>query len=161
MKITYTPNDGEAREFIFRPGELSNIEAELIEIQGGELWATYEDFGRHFMNGGMRAYRAALWICLRRVNPKIKFMDVSFRVDEIDVDLEQEERDRIQAAIEGDQDLDDDQREAMIDLLEEGGPSDQQLIRSLANHPGPEFIEGAVAEPVGKDSESVSTTSST
>ena len=161
MKIIYTPSDGERQEFIFRPGELTNVEAEMIEIQGGEAWDTYEEFGRKFMNGNMRAYRAALWICLKRhQDPKIKFMDVSFRVDQIDVDLEEDEKERIYTAIESDENIDPEQRELMLEMLGEGG-QDQKVIKELDQFPGPDFIEGAVAEPVGKDDESVSATSST
>jgi len=126
----------------------------MIEIQGGEAWDTYEDFGRKFMSGSMRAYRAALWICLKREDPKIKFLDVSFRVDELDVDLEEDEKGRIYAAIEGDENIDDEQREQMLAMLKEG-TDDQQVLKQIPD------LETVVGEPVGKESESVALTSST
>ena len=153
MKIIYTPTDGEKREFIFRPGELTNVETEMIEIQGGEAWDTYEDFGRKFMSGSMRAYRAALWICLKRQDPKIKFLDVSFRVDELDVDLEDDEKGRIYAAIEGDENIDDEQREQMLALLKEG-TDDQAVLKQIPD------LETVVGEPMGKGEPVESTISS-
>lgn len=155
MKITYVPIDGEKREFIFRPGELTNLEAELIEIQGGEIWDSYEEFGRLFMNGNMRAYRAALWVCLRREQPRLKFNDLSFRVDQLNVELEEDERDRIVAAIADDIDIEEEQREALLSILAEGG-QDQMVIKQLSQP-----IMEKAAESVGKDAESVSTTNST
>lgn len=149
MKLTFRPTDGEERSFIFRPNELDNREAELIENVGGEAWATWEEFGRKFMLGSIRAYRAALWLLLRRENPRIKFGEISFRVDQLDVDLEDDEFKRITDALEQDDTIDPEQREHLKELMSEGRA--ELAVLEADQDPGPDFIQAAVAEPVGKD----------
>jgi hypothetical protein len=148
MKITYRPTDGPERSWLFRPNDLDNREAELIENVGGEAWATWEEFGRKFMLGSIRAYRAALWLLLRRENPRLRFNDVGFKVDQLDVDLEDEEFQRITEALEQDETIDPEQREHLKELMAEG--RNELAAIDLNDQQGPEFLEAAVAEPVGK-----------
>lgn len=152
MKIIHKPVDGERKEYTFRPGELSNFEAEAIEDRTDWNW---EEFAAKFMNGNMRAYRAALWTCLRRENPRIKYDDVSFRVDEIDVDLEEDEKNRLWARVENDQSLDDDEREAMLSILGEGlnreDVDNPEIVETAVEKLDQIVSEEAVTEPVGKD----------
>jgi hypothetical protein len=77
--ITYTPHDGEPREWPFDPDEIDNTDAELIELCGGELWDSYDEWLYMMGRGNMRSYRAILWMLLRRTNPGLEFDAVKFR----------------------------------------------------------------------------------
>jgi hypothetical protein len=159
MKITYRPTNGPERSFIFRPNELDNRQAELIENVGGEAWATWEEFGRKFMMGSIRAYRAALWLLLKEENPRLRFGDVSFQVDQLEVDLEDEEFNRIADALELDENLDPEQREHLMEMMTEG--RDQIAALRELDQDSSVKVEAVVAEPVGKENPADAPTSST
>jgi len=115
MLITYTPADGDKREWEFKPAKLISAEAEAIEDATG--W-TFDEFGEKFLGGSMKAKRAALWILLRRETPTLRFRELSITPEEVVVDLEPDEAERLRAAIEGDEDLDPRQRDAILGMLE-------------------------------------------
>lgn len=98
MQITYRPAGGERRSFRFRPAELRSVEAEAIEFVGGQVWDNFDDFGRLFLSGSRRAWRAALWTCLRRTDPSLAFDDLDVGVYEVLVEWDEEELARIEAA---------------------------------------------------------------
>lgn len=114
MRLIYTPEDGEKREWLFAPMHLMTPESEAIEEVGGALWDNYDDFGVKFMNGNRRAYRAALWIMLRRENPSLRFAELSVRADEIDIDFDDAEQARIREVMLADPDIDDQERERLL-----------------------------------------------
>jgi hypothetical protein len=119
MKVIYTPEDAERQEFTFRPGELMSPEAEALEECGGAAWATFEEYGEKFMAGSLKARRAALWILLRRSDPKLRFSDLVVRVDELNVRYDEDELSRIKETIEADDTLTDAERaEALAAVLE-------------------------------------------
>lgn len=120
MKLTLTQDDGSLQEYDFQPTRLMSPEAEAIEDAGGPAWTTFEQFGRKFMSGSQRAYRVALWVCMKRAQPGIRLSDVSFRVDQLTVAYSDEETRRIREAIEADPDLDEDQRDNLLGLIGEG-----------------------------------------
>lgn len=132
MLITYTPADGEKREFEFRPGKLGNLDAEAIEDATG--W-TYAAFGERFLAGSMKAARAVLWICLRaeQGQHRLKFSEVSFTADELSIDYDAAEAAQLREAIEANPDIDPEQREAVLAVL------DQSAIRHMEKdvEPGP------------------------
>lgn len=117
MIITYTPDDGDSQEYEFMPGKLMNAEAEAIEDVGGQAWSTFEEFGVKFFRGSARARRAALWIAMKRGNPRLKFSDVSFRADQVSVDYSAKERAVILEAMLADPDLDEEQRANLTTAL--------------------------------------------
>jgi hypothetical protein len=119
VRLVWTPEEGEKREFSFRPNKLMSVEAELIESLGGEAWETFDEFGRLFMKGNRRAYRAALFVLLKRTEPGRKFRDLNLRADEIAVDYEDDELAQILARVELDDDIDPEQRELLIASLGE------------------------------------------
>lgn len=118
MRLIYTPEDGEKQEFSFVPARLMSPEAEAIENVGGDAWESFDEFGIKFMKGNRRAYRAALWIMLRRSNPALKFAHLVIRMDEISIDFDQPEREAIRAAIVGDEDMDESQRARLLSEMD-------------------------------------------
>ena len=110
MLIIYTPEDGPRQEFTFRPGELMSPEAEALEGAPGRSWSTFEEYGELFMSGSLKARRAALWILLRRDDPKLRFTDLVIRVKELSVRYDEDELARIRENIEADTTLTDEER---------------------------------------------------
>lgn len=95
MKLVYTPEGEAPQEFIFRPLEINELDAEDIEDVGGNTWDNYDEFGSAFFGGKWKAIRAALWVCMRATNPDLGFDQVKFKINEVDIFLEDEERARI------------------------------------------------------------------
>lgn len=82
-KLIYAPEDGEQREWEFDPTKLMSVEAEAIEEVGGTQWDTYGAFLDKLNRGGAKAWRAALWIMLRRENPTLQFSHLVIRANEM------------------------------------------------------------------------------
>jgi len=118
VRLIYAPEGGERQEWSFRPNELLSPEAEAMEDAGP--WGTFEEFGRRFMSGNLRARRAALWVMLRRADPALRLSDLVVRVDELDVEYEPDEIDRLRTLIETNAFLTDDERAEALALLEQG-----------------------------------------
>jgi len=135
MLLVYTPEDGERQEFVFRPLEMNNLDAEDIEEVGGNVWDNFDDFTDAFHQNKTRAIRAALWISLRATNPDVEFDHVGFKRAEIGVFLQPDERERIRQS------------------LHEGILTDEQAAQAKQ-------ILAATSEP-GKDEPVESDTSST
>jgi len=115
MLIIYTPEGGERQEWAFTPAKLRSTEAEVIERHTG--W-TYQEFGEKFMAGSAQARHALLFVLLRRSNPTLKYGDVVFSLDELDVDLDAEEKARALEVLRAQgNDLSDEQREALEVLV--------------------------------------------
>jgi hypothetical protein len=110
MIITYTPDEGSPEEYDFNPGKLMSPEAEAIESVGDYAWDSFETFGAMFFKGNVRARRAALWIMKKRKNPRLKFDEVSFRANQVDVDYSPAERKLLLEAMLQDPDLDPEQK---------------------------------------------------
>lgn len=119
MIIKYRPDKGPAREFDFVPGDLESSDSEAVEAVGGAAWGTYEEFGALFFRGSQKAMRAALWVCLRREQPRLKFTDLSLRVNQIDVEYSAAERDAILTVMLADPNLDDDQRANLAKVVKD------------------------------------------
>lgn len=115
MRILYTPADGEKREWPFEPQKMLSIEAEAIETVTG--W-TFNEFGEKFVAGSTKAQHAVLWVLLRRENRGLKYGQVQFRMDELDVAFDPDELDAMREALENPEvELPADQREAMETYL--------------------------------------------
>jgi hypothetical protein len=83
--VIYQPVDGERQEFEYHPNELLSFDAEAIEDVGGPTWGTYEEFGEKLIGGNLKARRAVLWVMLRRQNPRLRFVDLVVRADEVKI----------------------------------------------------------------------------
>jgi len=132
VKLSLIHDDGTTEEFDFQPTRLMSPEAEAIEDAGGPAWDTFEQFGRKFMAGSQRAYRVALWVCMKRKTPGVRLADVSFRVDQLLVAYSEDETRRIREAIEADPDMDPEQRDNLLDLI--GGLDDTEADPALADY---------------------------
>jgi hypothetical protein len=116
MQLVYTPEGGEERRWEFEPARLMSVEAELIESVGGEAWDSWPEFANKFISGNRRAYRAALWIFLKRENPRLKFNELVVRVDELDLDFAPDEA---RKAIEENTELTEQERAELLAELDE------------------------------------------
>jgi hypothetical protein len=114
--ITYTPAEGEKREWQFTPRKLMSPEAEAIEKV--TKW-TFQEFGAKFLAGSMLAYRAVVWIMLKRENPPLRFDDVSICMDDISVGFDDQESAQIREVLLADPDLDPEQRANLTEILGE------------------------------------------
>lgn len=87
MKFSY---DG--RDYDLKPDELSGVEAELIEDAGGTQWETFGEWVSRLYRGGWRPLKVALWIMMRRENPKLGYEELaSIKLSEIQIDLTDED----------------------------------------------------------------------
>jgi len=113
--LTYTPDDGEKREFSFRPRKLVSAEAEALEDATG--W-TFDEFGQKFLAGSMKAKRAALWVLMKREQPTLKFRDLSITPDEVALDFESDEAAALREQLAADDTIDAEQRENVLAVLD-------------------------------------------
>lgn len=111
MRLIYSPEGGEAQEWDFIPGKMMSVEAEALEKATG--W-TYIEFGEKFMAGSTLARRALLWVMRRRTERGLKFSDVKFALDELDVDFSRDERVKLRQALLDSPDIDEAQREQIL-----------------------------------------------
>ena len=95
MLFRYTATGADPREWEFRPLKLPSAEAEAIERLTD--WE-YPEFGRKFMAGSIKAHHALLYVFLKRTIPTIKWGDVQFTADEIEIEYDRTEK---QAMIDG------------------------------------------------------------
>ena len=125
MIVTYKPADGDERSWTFRATEMSSGDAEDIEDAVGK---TFDEWQMALQMGGAKARRALLWIMLRRDTPGLRFRDVSFRMGELDLDYEPEEKARLRAEVEKIKDIPEADKAQVLALLadEEGqAPAEQ------------------------------------
>lgn len=86
MKITYAPQGGEPQVFQFDIARLTTDELEDLESVGGLQWGTFGEWANVANRGGWRAWRAGLWVMLKRQNPTLEFEQVKPAGAEMDVD---------------------------------------------------------------------------
>ena len=89
MLFRYTPTGATPHEWEFRPQKMASAEAEAIERLTD--W-TFPEFGRQFMAGSMKAQHAVLYVFLKRTIPTIKWGDVQFTADEIEIEYDRSEK---------------------------------------------------------------------
>jgi hypothetical protein len=88
MIVTYKPADADEQQWTFTPRKFPSHEAEAIENVTGWTW---DEFAGQVMKGSVRARRALLWILLRRQHPIIKFADIAFNTDELELEMDLDE----------------------------------------------------------------------
>ena len=76
---------------MFDPIGIDSTEAELIEEAGGDSWDTYDEWADLAERGGTRAFRALLWVCLRRKDPTLDFDSVVYRRNELSGEIVEDE----------------------------------------------------------------------
>lgn len=118
MKLTFTPPDGPVEEYDFIPGKLLSVEAEAIEDLKGARWDSFEEFGQLFLKGNAKAHRAALWIMKRRVEPGLRFEDLTFEIGALRMSFTDEEARKFEESIRANPDLDEEQKNYLVSTLD-------------------------------------------
>lgn len=117
MLVTYSPEGAEPQSFKFRPREIRASEAEMIERRAGK---SFEQWAQDVVNGSATARRVLLWHLLRRQHPALKWEDTpDFAWSEILVEREYKELVDLRAAIANAKILEDSEREAALDEIDE------------------------------------------
>ena len=88
VRLIYTPEGGDRQVFDFDVDKLRSIEAEDLEEAGGASWDTLMGWLDKFRRGSWKAWRAALWIMMRRQNPTLNFDDVAVDVGELEMETD-------------------------------------------------------------------------
>lgn len=115
MILTYTPAEGDKREWSFRPGKLPHYEAEAIEKKTG--W-TLAEFAQALPKGSVLAARAAVWVLLKREDPPLRFDQVAITSDEVSILFEAPEVQQILDSLDqAGAELDDDTRDQVRAML--------------------------------------------
>lgn len=120
MRITYTPEGADPQVFEFKPGKLMSPEAEAIERHTG---LTYKQFTEALGETSVLATHALLYVFLKRGNPTLKYDQIQFCMDEIEIDLDDDEAANAITELrrrQADRPLTDDEAEAMKQLEERG-----------------------------------------
>lgn len=92
MYLIYKPEGEDEQRWWFDPRKMKAREAEAIEKRTGWDW---QEVGDHLMKGSSLARRALLWTYLRREHHVLRFEDVDFAMDEVDLEFSKEELQRI------------------------------------------------------------------
>lgn len=97
MFVVYRPGDGDQQKWTFKPRKLKSQEAEGIEKRTG--W-TYQEFVLKLQQGSTLARRALLWTFLRRTHHTIRFEDIDFSLDELEVSMDKGELAELRKSLE-------------------------------------------------------------
>lgn len=92
MKFVYKPEGAEPRTWPMQLNKLMNPEAEAIEKHTG---MTFGQFQEALENDSVLAIHGFLYVMLKREQPTLKWDEVQFCLD--DVDLELDEQDKIES----------------------------------------------------------------
>lgn len=115
MKVTYKPEDGEARSWEFKPGRVRQSAAALVEKAYGKPW---DQFCGEVQAGSITARRILLWHLMRGDHPVLRLEDVpDFYADEVLIEHDADElRAMIQSA-ETNAGIPADQRDVALGML--------------------------------------------
>lgn len=99
MKVTFTPEDGQARTWTYRHGKVRASEAEMCERRlEGTKWDAFE---ANLLQGSARARRVLLWHLLRQEHPALKWDDVpDFCMDELVMEMDLDDQRRYRARMD-------------------------------------------------------------
>lgn len=109
MQFTYRPDGAEAKVWEFKPNKLMSPESEAIERLTG--W-TFPEWQEYLDRGSVRAFHALLYVFMKRDIPTLKYDEVQFSMSEVELDLDQGEKDEIVARLR--------ERAAAGEMLTEG-----------------------------------------
>lgn len=119
MKIVYAPEDGDSREFAFKPRRLFSFDSEAIEAVGGDVWSNWDGFLAALADTKGRALRAVLWHELRKEKPGLMFAEVVVRPGEISAYYDDEEIEEARA-LAADPNTPDEVRQGIWEALGKG-----------------------------------------
>lgn len=87
MRLIYQPAGSERQVFAFTVDDLPSQDAELLESVGGDTWGTLMEWLAMFERGSFKAWRAGLWVFVRRTQPDLTFADFTITVKELQIDM--------------------------------------------------------------------------
>ncbi len=124
MKFVYKPEGAEPQSWPFQPNKLMSPEAEAIERHTGMTFGQWRDA---FFDRSVLAMHGFLFVMLKRAHPTLKWDEVVFCLDDIDIEFADEDqieaRDRLAARVTAGETLDDDEAATLAALVEEFGPA--------------------------------------
>lgn len=90
MYLIYKPegDEGEGHRWRYDPKKLMSPEQEALEKYSGR---DFTEFTQLVLKGNSRCRRALLWVFLKRAHPTLKFDDVNFAWDELQLQYSREE----------------------------------------------------------------------
>jgi hypothetical protein len=118
-QFVYKPEGATPKKWDFDPSKLMSPEAIAIERLTGMTFGEWQDA---LSRGSMLALQALLYVLLKRETPTLKFDDVQFCNDDVDVELTDEEAAEEVRDLEAKESLTD-QEQAVLDALREQGHS--------------------------------------
>jgi hypothetical protein len=87
MKFSY-----DDRDYVLDPDELTGAEAEMIEDAGGTQWETFGEWISRLYRGGWRPLKVALWVMMRRENPRLDYEELAnVKIADVQIDLTEED----------------------------------------------------------------------
>jgi hypothetical protein len=120
LKVIYTPEGADPREWDFDPGKMHDVEAIEIEKRTG---LTYVEFGERFLKGSILARKALLFVLMKRTIPTLKWDELQFTISEVEVNFDAEEKAQIVGALQkkaSDEGLEPEEKQVLDGFLAEG-----------------------------------------
>lgn len=113
MHITFTPEDGEKREWDFKLRKILTTEAEAIEKRAG---IPYIELNARVLSSHPTARRALIWVLLKRTEPTLQYVDVDFEMGAFQAELDDEEKADLRAQLDRAGATPDERRIAMAEI---------------------------------------------
>lgn len=143
MKVIYTPEGQEPKEWDFLPARIRESAAEMIERRYGKLIGEksvpFEQFRMAALQDSASARRVLLWHLLAREHHTIRIEDVDPLRGELKVTASKTELGELRTALETAGGMDEEQRVAMlaaIDAQMAGAPEDEETGKALSPSSG-------------------------
>jgi hypothetical protein len=114
MDLIYRPDGEEAHRWPFNPSKMMSPEREWIEQKTGFTWP---EFIQHAQTGHSLSLRALLFVMFRRTHPTIKWADLSYAFDELEIAYTATEYDAMIADTEAAPGIDDATRTQAVEAL--------------------------------------------
>ena len=115
MILIYRPDGQEEQRWEFQPGKLRSAECEAIEKRTGMPYGS--EFKEKLLQGNTAARRALLWTMLRRTHHTLRYDDVDFADEEVQIDFDRDEWQRLYDELKDNVGLTDEEREFRLAMV--------------------------------------------
>ncbi|NJP33681.1 hypothetical protein [Micromonospora thermarum] len=154
MILVYTPEGQPEQRWDIQLGRLRCQETEAIERRTGMPYGS--EYKQQLLQGQVLARRALLWTLLRRTHHTLRFEDVDFADEELELQFDRGEWQRIHDEVRDNPALDDEDRAARLALIR---AEIDKLDAEAAEAPAPaEEPDPAYADLAGKAPDSACAT---
>lgn len=137
MILTYRPEGQAAQSWELQLGKLRCAETEAIERRTGMPYGS--EFKEKLLQGQVLARRALLWTLLRRVHHTLRFEDVDFADDELELAFDRDEWQRIHDELRDNPAIPDEDRAVRLAMVQaEIDKLDAEATAVLADGEQPE-----------------------